>query len=330
MSSNFTRRQILVTGAGAAAMSYVAAPAIAQSWRPSKPVRVVISDGAGGGTDQASRIFAEYMSRKLGQPFVADNRPGANGVVAATDVKNATPDGYTLLYTVSSALMTQKVLYKRLPYDPVKDFQPVGGCPVSGVLLVVNPATGATTLQQFVDFARKNPVNIGTYGAGSLAHIGVAAMEKFYGISFSPVHYRGGTPMWADLASGTLHAAFGSRTGGRNVVAMGRGNAVAIQGRSRVMDMPDVPTFLEQGVTERGLSLMGYTCMMAPAAVPESVVDQYSDLIVEAGRDEPTWQKLMALGTEERPIGRAQLKKWIVEEGPIWAELTEGLGLTPG
>jgi len=90
-----------------------------------------------------------------------------------------------------------------------------------------------------------------------------------------------------------------------------------------------VPTFLELGATERGLSLMGHTCMMAPAGVPENIVELYSQLMVESGRDEATWQKFLIVGAEEKPISRQQLKKWIVEEGPIWAELTAGLGLTP-
>lgn len=329
MPSRFTRRQILVTGAGAATASLVAAPTVAQGWRPSKPVRVVVGDGPGGGTDQVCRVFTEYMSKKLGQTVLADNKSGANGVVAATELKNSASDGYTLLYIVSSALMTQKILYKSLPYDTGKDFQPVGACPVAGLALVVHNSIGATNLKEFVDFARKNPTSMGTYGAGSLAHIGVAAIEKQFGLSFSTVHYRGGAPMWADLAGGSIHAAIGGGAGAQNVVDMGKGKAVAIQGRNRLLKLPDVPTFLELGATERGLSLMGHTCMMAPAAAPENIVDLYSELMVESGRDEATWQKFLTVGAEERPISRAQLKKWIVEEGPIWAELTAGLGLTP-
>lgn len=329
MQSRFTRRQILATGAGAATASLLGAPAIAQDWRPTKPVRVIVGDGPGGGTDQVCRVFTEYMSKKLGQTVLADNKSGANGVVAATELKNSPADGYSLMYIVSSALMTQKVLYKSLPYDHAKDFQPVGACPVAGLALVVNNSTGATNLKEFIDFAKKNPASIGTYGAGSLAHLGVAAIEKEYGVTFSTVHYRGGAPMWADLAGGSVHAAIGGGAGAQNVVDMGKAKAVAIQGRNRLLKMPDVPTFLELGAKERGLSLMGHTCMMAPAGVPENIVELYSKLMVESGQDEATWQRFLIVGAEEKPIGRAQLKKWIVEEGPIWAELTAALGVTP-
>lgn len=156
-----------------------------------------------------------------------------------------------------------------------------------------------------------------------------AAIEREFGLTFSTVHYRGGAPLWADLAGGTLHAAIGGGAGAQNVIDLGKGRAVAIQGRNRLLKLPDVPTFLELGVKERGLSLMGHTCMMAPAVVPENIINLYSDLMVEAGRDEATWQKFLTVAAEERPIGRAQLKQWIVEEGPVWAELTAGLGLTP-
>lgn len=328
MSDKFTRRGLLASGAGVAA-SLLAAPAIAQSWRPTKPVRVVVGDAPGGGTDQVCRAFAEFMSKRLGQPVIVDNKPGANGVVATTEVKSATPDGYTLLYVVSSSLMTNKVLYKTLPYDSAKDFVPVGACPVAGLVVVASVTTGAKTWQEFVDFARKNPASIGTYGAGSLAHIGVAAIEKQYNIPVTTVHYRGGAPMFADLASGTLSACIGGTGGSLNLVDLGKGRALAVQGRKRLMKFPDVPTFAELGGTAPGLSLMGHTCMLAPAGVPENILDVYSDLMVEAGRDEGSWQRLLTIGAEDKPISRAELKKWIVDDGPVWFELTTGLGLTP-
>lgn len=324
-----TRRRLLASGAGAAAASLLSAPAIAQGWRPTKPVRIILADQAGGGTDQVCRVFVEFMSKKFGQTVVADNKPGANGVVAATEFKNAAPDGYTLMYIVSSALMTQKVLYKSLPYDTAKDFQPIGACPVAGLALIVNKSTGATNLKEFVEFAKKNPTSIGTYGAGSLAHIGVSAFEKNYGVSVTTVHYRGGAPMFADIAGGSIHAAIGGGGGSQNVVEMGKAVGVAIQGRSRIAKMPNVPTFAELGATERGLSLMGHTCMMAPAGMPAEIAEFYSQTMIEAGQDEATWQKFTTVGAEQRPIGRAELAKWIVEEGPIWSELTAGLGLKP-
>jgi tripartite-type tricarboxylate transporter receptor subunit TctC len=328
MPGRFTRRDVLASGIGVASASLLAAPAIAQGWRPSKPIRLVIGDAAGGGTDQVSRVFVEYLTKQLGQPVLADNRPGANGVIAATEVKNAAPDGYTLLYMVGSALMTQKILHKNLPYDPVKDFEPVAAQPVAGLPLIVNSSIGAKTLEQFIEYARKKPANIGTYGAGSLAHVGVAAMERFYKAPFTPVHYRGSGLMWADLTAGSLDGGIASGAVGMNVITLGKGTALAIQGRNRLSKYPDVPTFLELGGTDPGLSLMSVTGILAPAGVPEQIIKTISDLAVEAGRDETTWQKFMIAGAEQRAIGRAEFKRWVNDEGPVWTGMTGSLGLS--
>lgn len=323
-----SRRDILISGVGAAGASLLAAPAIAQSWRPNKSIRMIIGDAAGGGTDQVSRVFIEYLTKKLGQPVVADNRPGANGVVAATELRNAPADGYTLLYMVGSAWMTQKLLHKNLPYDPVKDFEPVAAQPVAGLPLIVHNSTGCKTMAEFVEFARKNQANIGTYGAGSLAHVGVAALERQYKVPFTPVHYRGSGLMWTDVASGSLQGGIASGAVGKNVIDLGKGTALAIQGRNRLSKYPGVPTFLELGANDPGLSLMSVTGIVAPKGVPEQVIDTVSELSVEAGQDAATWQKFEAAGGEQRPIGRVEFKRWITEEGPVWSRLTGALGLT--
>jgi tripartite-type tricarboxylate transporter receptor subunit TctC len=328
MAGRFTRRDVLVSGVAAAGASLLAAPAIAQGW-PAKPIRLVIGDAPGGGSDQVSRVFVEYISKRLGQPVVPENRPGANGVVAATEVKNAAPDGYTLLYMVGSALMTQKILHKNLPYDPVKDFEPVAASPVAGIPLIVSVASGAKTLEQFVEYARKKgTANIGTYGAGSLAHVGIAAMERFFMAPFTAVHYRSSALMFADLAVGSLDGGIGSGTVGMNVITIGKGTALAIQGRNRIIRYPDVPTFLELGGTDPGLSLMSVTGILAPAGVPDQIINKISELAVEAGRDEATWQKFMTVGAEQRSIGRAEFKRWVTEEGPVWAQMVGGLGIS--
>jgi tripartite-type tricarboxylate transporter receptor subunit TctC len=329
MIGRFTRRDVLVSGVGAAAASLLAAPAVAQSWRPSKPIRMVIGDAAGGGSDQVCRVFIEYLTKRLGQPVIADNRPGANGVVAATEVRNAAPDGYTLLYMVGSALMTQKILNKNLPYDPVRDFEVVAAQPVAGLPLIVNVASGAKTVEQFVAYARKNgAANIGTYGAGSLSHIGIAALERFYKAPFTPVHYRSSALMWADLMVGSLDGGIASGAVGMNVILAGKGTALAIQGRNRLSKYPDVPTFMELGGSDPGLSLMSVTGILAPAGVPDHIINTISELAVEAGRDEATWEKFMTAGSEQRAIGRAEFKRWVNEEGPVWTEMTNALALS--
>lgn len=329
MSGRLTRRDVLVAGAGAAGASLLAAPAIAQAWHPTKPIRLVIGDAPGGGSDQVSRVFVEYLAKRLGQPVVPENRPGANGVVAATEVRNAPADGYTLLYMVGSALMTQKILNKNLPYDPVRDFEPIAAAPVAGLPLIVNKATEATNVEQFVAYARKKgTANIGTYGAGSLAHIGIAALERFYKAPFTAVHYRSSALMWADLSVGSLDGGIASGAVGMNVITLGKGTALAIQGRNRLSRYPNVPTFQEIGGSDPGLSLMSVTGILAPAGVPEQIINTVSELAFAAGQDEATWEKFQTVGSEQRAIGRAEFKRWVSEEGPLWDQMTRALNLT--
>lgn len=327
MRGRFTRRDILISGAGAAAATMLAAPAIAKGWRPNKPIRMIVGDAAGGGTDQVSRVFIEYLTKTLGQPVISDNRPGANGVVAATELRNAPADGYTLLYMVGSAWMTQKLLHKNLPYDPVKDFEPVAAQPVAGLPLIVHNSTGAKTMDDMIAYARKNPANIGTYGAGSLAHVGVAALERQFKAPFTPVHYRGSGLMWADVASGSLQGGIASGAVGQTVIDLGKGTALAIQGRNRLSKYPGIPTFAELGATDPGLSLMSVTGIVASKGVPDEVINTVSELAVEAGKDQATWEKFQIAGAEQRAIGRADFKRWITEEGPVWEKLTGALAL---
>jgi len=327
MAGRLTRRDVLIAGAGAATASLIAAPAIAKGWRPDKPIRMIVGDAAGGGTDQVARVFIEYLTKKLGQPVIADNRPGANGVVAATELRNAPADGYTLLYMVGSAWMTQKILHKNLPYDPVKDFEPVAAQPVAGLPLIVHNSTNCKTMDQFVEYAKKNPANIGTYGAGSLAHVGVAALERQYKAPFTAVHYRGSGLMWADVASGSLQGGIASGAVGKNVIDLGKGTALAIQGRNRLSKYPGIPTFAELGAKDPGLSLMSVTGIVATKGVPEQVINTVSELSVEAGKDPETWEKFQIAGAEQRAIGRAEFSRWVTEEGPVWHKLTSALGL---
>lgn len=327
MPGHLTRRNVLQSGAGAVAASFLAAPAFAQAWRPTKPIRMIVGDAAGGGTDQVARVFIEFLTKKLGQTVLADNRPGANGVVAATELRSAPTDGYTLLYMVGSAWMTQKLLHKNLPYDPVKDFEPVAAQPVAGLPLIVHNSTGCKTMDEFVAYAKKNPANIGTYGAGSLAHVGVAALERQFKAPFTPVHYRGSGLMWADVASGSLQGGIASGAVGKNIIDLGKGTALAIQGRNRLSKYPGIPTFAELGANDPGLSLMSVTGIVAAKGVPEEVINTVSDLAVEAGKDEATWEKFQIAGAEQRAIGRVEFKRWITEEGPVWEKLTGALAL---
>ena len=327
MSSRFTRRSILGTGAALASIPIIGRSAKAQAWKPTKPVRVICGYAAGGGSDALARAFADYLSKQLGQPFVVENRAGASGSVAALEVKRSPADGYTLMYTISTTMVLNKVLYKGLQYDTDKDFDLISYVPVPGLPLMASTSTGAKTLKQFVDFAKKEKCNVGTYAAGSFAHLCIAELNKAFDLKIEAVHYRGEAPMWTDLAAGSLHGAIGGPVPALNIVDTGKGWPVAMLSKKRVKKMPDVPTYIEQGLTASFFGLSGYTCMVAPAGLPEEIAETYSKLCVAAGTDAVTWQRMEAAGAEEPPTSRQEFARLQREEARVWRAAATALGV---
>src|SRR6478752_1561778 len=197
-----TRRSMLRYG-GAAAASSLAAPAIADTW-PSKPIKIVCGYPVGGLTDIFARAYGEGIAQKTGQPVVVENKTGASGAIAAEQVKAAPADGYTLMWTISTTLIMNKVLFKKLPYDPDKDFVPISWMDAGHLPTVLHKSVPAASLNDFAEYARNNKVSIGTYGAGSYSHVAVAALNRHFGLTMEAVHYRGEGPMWVDVGSGAI------------------------------------------------------------------------------------------------------------------------------
>ncbi len=184
-------------------------------------------------------------------------------------MKTAPADGYTLMFTISTTMIMNRVLYKSLPYDPDKDFVLISCMSSGGLPLVASKATGATNLKEFVEYARKNKVSIGTYAAGSTRTSSVAELNKHFGLQMEAVHYRGEAPMWQDLAAGVIQAASGSYAAASNVLQSGAGRAIAVPQITRMSKLPDVATFLEQGVTSKAFQLKGFICAVGPAGMPQ-------------------------------------------------------------
>jgi tripartite-type tricarboxylate transporter receptor subunit TctC len=301
---------------------------LAQAW-PSKPIRIVVGYPAGGLTDLFARAYGDYVSQKVGQPVVVENKPGAGGTVAAQAVKSAPADGYTLMFTISTTMIMNRVLYKSLPYDPDKDFVLISSMSAGHLPLVASKATGATNLNEFVAYARKNKVSIGTYAAGSYAHIAVAELNKHFALQMEAVHYRGEAPMWQDLAAGVIQAASGSYAAASSVLQSGAGRPIAVPQNKRMNKLPDVATFLEQGVTSRAFQLQGFICLVGPTGMPQEIVQRVSDLMVEGGKSERVRKLLDTFGVDDSAVGHQDFKKLVADEGPVWISLVQSLGLTP-
>jgi tripartite-type tricarboxylate transporter receptor subunit TctC len=243
-------------------------------------------------------------------------------------VKGAPSDGYTLMFTITTTMAMNRVLYRNLPYDADKDFVLISYMPSGGLPFVAAKATGASNLKEFAEYARKNKVSVGTYAAGSLAHITVAELNRHFGLQMEAVHYRGEAPMWQDLAAGVIQAATGSYAAASNVLQSGAGKAIAVT-QKRLRKLPDVATFLEQGVTSKAFQLRGYICAVGPTGIPPEIVQRLSDLMVEGGKSERVQKLLDTFGVDEAAFGHQDFRKLYDEENPIWISLVQGLGLTP-
>jgi tripartite-type tricarboxylate transporter receptor subunit TctC len=328
MAIKMTRRTLIRTGAAAATLPLLKTPAIAQGW-PNKPIRFVVSYPAGGLTDIFARAYGDYISKQVGQTVVVENKAGAGGTVGALEVKRAPADGHTILFTISTTMIMNKVLYKSLPYDPDKDFVLLSYMPSGSLPFIINADIGATNLKEFAEYAKKNKTNVGTYAAGSYAHIAIAELNKHFGLNMEAVHYRGEAPMWTDVAGGSIQAASGSWAAAQGVLQTGKGRAIAVSLDKRMRKLPNVATFKEQGITSDAFRLKGFICAVAPTGTPDELVTRYSNMFVEAGKGEKIQQILESFGIDDSAIGREGFQQLMAEEGPIWLKLVSGLGLTP-
>jgi tripartite-type tricarboxylate transporter receptor subunit TctC len=238
--------------------------ACAQNY-PTRPVRVIVSVAAGGGTDTVGRSLAQKMTERLGQQFVIDNRPGAGGSIAVELTARAAPDGYTLLFS-SSTFVTNQLLYK-VNYDTLRDLSPVSLASENPYVFAVNAAVPAKTLQQFITLAKaKQHFNYASPGKGSLVHLTAELVKSAAGIDMTHIPYKGMALAFPDIISGQVHVAISSALTMLPHLRSGRVHALGVTSRSRMAALPEVPTIAEQGFT--GFEVTQWYGMMAPAGTP--------------------------------------------------------------
>src|SRR5882672_8457945 len=327
MALKITRRGFIRTGAATIAFSHPDS-GWTQTW-PSKPIKIVCAYPPGGLTDSFARFYGEYLSQKLGQPVIVENKAGASGSIGAGAVKQSPPDGYTLLVATTAVLAQNRVLFKTLPYDPDRDFALISSMSAGHLPFIAGKATNVTSLKEFVKYARENQTNVGTWGPGSYAHIVVEELNKRYGLQIKAVHYRGESPMWQDFAAGVLQAAMGSYANAVNALESGAGKAIAVQTATRNRQLPDVPTFIEQGLDSKVFALAGYIFLAGPVDMPPEIVERLSGLMVEAGKTDRIQKLLDKYGIDEPAQGHIAFRKLYDDETPIWVDAVRALALAP-
>ncbi|MEA2881812.1 MAG: hypothetical protein QOH32_1068 [Bradyrhizobium sp.] len=291
-----TRREAVALAGGGLA-SLVVAQAGAQPAYPARPIRLIVPYPAGGTTDLLGRLVADQLKSGLGATVVVENKPGAGTTLGAEQVARSEPDGYTLLMATSTTLAINKTLYKKLPYDPVKDFTPVAL--VAGVpfALIVNPALPVKTLAGFIAYAKANPgLAYGSAGAGSPQHLGAEMLRTAAAIDIRHVPYRGSVPAMLDIIAGHIPFMVVDLQPALQQIREGKVRVLGVTTLQRVTAAPDIPTLAEAGLP--GFELVAWQGVVGPGGMPRPIIDQLAAQIANLTADPATRAKLTALSLE--------------------------------
>ncbi len=312
--------------AGLCAGLLAAAPTMAQGY-PERPVRLVSVTSAGTGVDDYSRRLATYLSQKLGQSFVVENRPGANTIVAADHVAKSAPDGYTILYGVSSTMAANPALYKNLPYVPERDFVPVARLNAIPNVLVVSATSPHRSLDELMAAARAKPgtLNVG-YGTSGY-RLFLAAVHEAAKVKALDVPYKATASVLQDLFGGVLDYTVLEVSTATPLIQSGRARGLAVVGPTRVQAIPDVPTLAEAGVP--GVTLMSWTGLFAPAGTPAEIVEKLSRAALEFVESPLAMEHYASRGTIAYPAAGPELARTIAEDQKEWKRLADVAGIEP-
>src|ERR1700687_2478775 len=271
-----TRREAMAGCAGALAM-LTARPVLAEAAYPSRTIKMIVPYPAGGTTDLLGRLVADQLKSGLGATVIVENKPGAATALGAEQVARAEPDGYTLLMATSLAIAINKTLYKKLPYDPVKDFTPIALVAAVPFALIINPQIPAKTLSEFIAYAKSNPgLAYGSAGNGSPQHLGAEMLKAAAGIDIRHVAYRGSVPAMLDVIAGHIPFMVVDLEPALPHIRAGEVRVLGVPTLKRVTIAPDIPTLAESGLT--GFELVAWQGVVGPARLPRPIVDQLAAL----------------------------------------------------
>lgn len=315
-----------VAALAGAALAAAAPLAHAQSSYPSKPITIIVPFPAGGTTDILARILAQYMNKEFGQSVIVDNRAGAGGNIGAQAAARAAADGYTLFMGTVGTHAINSSLYKKLPYDPIKDFAPLTRVAMVPNLLVAHPSQPFKTVKEMIDYAKANPgkINYGSSGNGSSIHLSGELFKSLAKVDMTHVPYKGSAPAVSDLLGGQIAIMFDNMPSALPHVKGGKLRAIAVTSARRSPELPDVPTVAEAGVP--GYEATSWFGMFAPAGTPPDVLAKLNSVIVKALNDAEVRKKISEQGADPHPEKPAEFAAFIQKETAKWGKVVRDSG----
>ncbi len=321
------RRRFLRILAGAGALPALPRLARAQAY-PSRPVRIVVGFAPGGPNDITARLIAQWLTEKLGQPFIVDNRPGASGNIATEAVVKAPPDGHTLLTVPLSSAVNATLYEGRLNFTFLRDIAPVASISRNIFVMEVHPSVPARTGPELIAYAKANPgkLNMGSPGSGTGPHMASELFKMMTGVTMVHVPYRGSGPMLVDFLAGQVQFAFDGIASSIEHVKAGRLRALGISQTTRLEALPDVPTVAE---FVPGYEAVGWTGLGAPHGTPPEIIEKLNREIGVALADPRIKDRLAALGNSALALSPAAFGKLLAVETEKWGKVVRFAGLKP-
>ena len=318
------RREFLHLSAAAIALPAVARLARAETY-PGRPVHIIVGFAAGGPNDISARLIGQWLSERLGQQFVVENRPGAGGNVATELVVRAPADGYTLLLVPAPAAINA-TLYDNLNFNFIRDIAPVAGILRVPEVMVVNPAVPANTVPEFIAYAKANPgkINMASAGNGTVPHVAGELFKFMTGVDLVRVGYRGGGPALVDLMGGQVQVMFEPTLSTIGYIRAGKLRALAVTSATRSAALPDVPTV---GEFVPGYEATAWFGIGAPRNTPADIVGKLNGEINAGLADAKFKERLADMGGEPMPMSSADFAKFIADETEKWGKVVRAAGI---
>ncbi len=303
----------------------VAAPVSAQDVFPSRPISIVVPFGPGSGTDVGARLLGQKLAEALGQTVTIDNKPGANGAIAAEFVSKAKPDGYTLVMGTNSTHGANPALMRELRYDPIKGFEPVNRVAVFTSIIVTNPNVPVKTMRELIAYGKTRELTLATGNASGV--VMSENLAKQVGWKLLRVPFKSNPPAMTEVVAGRVDMMFTDIAAAQGMLKSGQLRPIAVTSIQRSTLMPDLPTIAESGVPDYDLS--GWIALYAPAGTPRSVVARLNAEVTKALQLPDVRQRFLDLGADPSPLPVAEFTTWAHQEVAKWTRLVREAGIQP-